>query len=797
VNGHLFVMDSLLHRLLIVFVTLLLLVMPAWAQFNFGAPSFNNQQRKEAAALLDHEPTIEDILRKSEIETAYLPPISLDGLKLTSINDQAMNRLGQNYFVAINDPRRKTFGQIYRENRTLGRSNFVTLDSLVHPALAHHNRIVASVTENRLEPQLLALLKAIFNASVNDFQTADDVSMQEDIERNLAFLAVAIKLLSPEMKLSESDRVANLVQSDFDQILKERVAYSAVFKRQENFAVYRPIGFYTTSIALQNYYRCRQWLGRTYLLLSDITDEAGLGTGNEFRRAVLLFRSLSRAKFGESTGMKAWNNITNVMAILEPSAAATADGVLAPTNFESAFGTTDREFKATLEALSNPLSRARLFLTLKGKERPELNSKSVFELSRKNGKEHERLSFRLFPSISQPEMDWLAKQSVQHKDETEGFSNVPTALFFLHARGFRAATNILADNTYRFDQALALALPALTKLDGTPAKNLSQRAPARTTWQIFEGYANCKPESCQSTLRGANWLSCCLESTIAGWVDSLTAIDSDAPLEKKAREVASNEGETPAVNQTRTSGRPHFHYLEPVPDAYRSLSDYLENFETTLTQLGLFPEQCRSRNQDFIRLAKRFSDIAKRELANKPLDANDLSLLENIDQVYEHISFPVQGYIHLEYAHTNKENVVDSTKTPGGSKQVILRNRRQVGAGLEPTKAKDFLPAKNPLGAIDLQTASSELSNGFELGKKQANQSAASPLEGMNMVLSGPASVDVILHGPKGALIARGGIYSFYEVPGIAATEAQWSRKLEYGFLKPPFWCEPFQLVSK
>jgi hypothetical protein len=790
-------MDSLLRRLLIVLLILYFWVMPVWAQFNFGAPGFNNQQRKQATALLDHEPTVEDILKKSEIETTYLPPVALDGLKLTSINGQAMTLLGQNYFVAINDPKRQTFAQIYRENRNLGRSNFVTLDSLVHPALAHHNRIVASVTENRLEPQLLSLLKAIFNASVSDYKSADDVSVQEDIERNLAFLAVAIKLLSPETKLAESDRVAHLVQADFDRILKETVAYSAVFKRQENFALYRPLGFYDTSTDLQNYYRCRQWLGRTYLLLSDITDEAGLGTGNEFRRAVLLFRSLSRAKFGESTGMKAWNNITNVIAILEPSAAATADGVLAPTNFESAFGTTDREFKATLEALSNPLSRARLFLTLKGKERPELNSKSVFELSRKNGKEHERMSFRLFPSISQPEMDWLAKQNVQHKDATEGFSNVPAALFFLHARGFRAATNVLADNTYRFDPALALALPALTKLDGVPAKNQSPKPPARTTWQIFEGYANSKPESCQSTLRVANWLSCCLESTIAAWVDSLTAIDPGAPVEKKAVKEASNEGGTPAVNQSKTSARPRFHYLEPVPDAYRSLSDYLENFETTLTQLGLFPEPCRSRNQDFIRLAKRFSDIAKRELANKPLDANDLSLLENIDQVYEQISFPVQGYIHLEYALINKETALASAKTPAGSNQVILRSRRQAGKGLESTKAKDTLPAENPLSAIDLQTPNSELLNGFELGKKQANQPAASPQEGMNMVLSGPASVDIILHGPKGALVARGGIYSFYEVPGVAGTEAQWSRKLEYGFLKPPFWCEPFQLVSK
>jgi len=530
-------------------------------------------------------------------------------------------------------------------------------------------------------------------------------------------------------------------------------------------------------------------------LLSDITDEAGLGTGNEFRRAVLLYRSLSHAKFGEATGMKAWSNLSNVIAILEPAASATADGVLSPSNFQNFFATSDSEFQTTLDALSNPIERARLFLTLKGKERPELNSKSVFELVKKTGKEHDRLNFRLFPSIAQPEMDWLASQNVQHRDAAEGFSNVPIALFFLHARGIRFATNILADNTFRFDEALAFALSNLTKLEGgapdRPGFKTTAKAPTQTTWQIFDNYAASKPQTAQAALRSPTWLGCCCESIIASWVDGLTAIDSDS-LKKATHPDAAKPTIAPAQKpaQPFACKGPLYHYLEPAPEVYYGLSDYLDHFEAKLTQLGLFPEQFRSRNDDFIRLAKRFYEISNRELANKNIEANDVSLLANIDQIYDQVSFPVQGFLHLQYGQPGTRETGDMGK-PTGSTNVILQSRRS------PAKAVAAQPAAkktnpNSLDAIDLQTANNEIMEGFELGKKYADKAPAS--DGINMVVDGPASVDIILKTSHGALLARGAVYSYFEVPGPALSAEHWARKLDNGFVKPPFWCQAFQI---
>jgi len=795
-----------MRRYIIAAFGLFLLAAPVMAQLSFGNSNPFAKTKKDYAAELDRQPTLDDVFPKTDFSTAYNPPVPLTGLHLPALSETAVKVLGVDYFVAINDTKRKTFAEIYRENRTIGRSNFVTADSLIHPALAHHNTIVATVIEKRLRPQLASLLKAIYDASVNDYKNSEDIPVKEDIDRNLAFLAVAIKLIAPDEKLNESQHVSALVEADLPKIQKEAVDYSAVFKRKEDFAVYRPLGFYAATPSLQNYYRCRQWLGRTYLLLSDISDEAGLGTGNEFRRAVLLFRSLYHARFGEATGMKAWTNLSNLIALLEPAASATADGVLSPKNFETVFATSDEGFKTTVDALSNPIDRARLFLTLKGKERPELNSKSVFELVKKTGKEHDRLSFRLFPSISQPEMDWLASQKIQHKDAAEGFSYVPAGLFFLHARGFRMATNILADNTYRFDEPLAFALSGLTKLEGGPplgSPDRPERKPTakpqtRTTWQIFDNYASSKPQAAQTVLRSPTWLGCCLESVIAGWVDGLTAIDREALIPKKSADATgknANQAAAPAPKPPPpplNARGPVFHYLEPVPDLYYGLADFLESFEANLTQLGLFPEQFRTRNQDFIRLSKRFLEISNRELTNKSLAPDDVSLLANIDQIYEQVSFPVQGFVHLEYGQPGTRETGDIGKPAGGVSNVILQSRR---AGAKPTTSQ--APPKSPSGsaplkAIDLQTANNELMEGFELGKKYADK--APPSEGMNMIVDGPASLDVILKTSHGAMLARGAIYSYFEVPGPALSAEHWARKLNFGFVKPPFWCESFQI---
>jgi hypothetical protein len=627
-----------------------------------------------------------------------------------------------------------------------------------------------------------------------------DEAVQDDIARNLAFLTVAIKLLAVDSQLPDLGAANDLAAQDYLNIKAEKPAISAIFKRQENFALFKPQGWYDSSENLRNYFRCRQWLGRMYLTLSDVTNNTKAGTGNEFRRAVLLFRTLSRAKFGEATGLTAWHTLFANWAVLDATSGI-APGALLPINFEPVFQVND-ELKATLLALSDPLKRTRLFLALKGKERPQLDMTSLTELTAKDRKFDQKLTFRLFPPIEQPEIGWLSSQTLKERDASEGGSEVPAGLVFLHAHNFRYADNVLIEGSGRLDESFVRAIPVLDRI---VRKGETGANAAGGIWQILAGYVNSAPSGAQNSLKTASWLGCRLESAIAGWVDSQTALD------KKTSDPAAKPATPTVASATAQLKRStNFHYLEPAIDNYKALAKNLEQYEESLTKVGLFPESYRGKNADFIRLARRLSEISAKELSGHALDGADVGLLANIDQVLEQIDYPVGGHIFIDFESfagytpkddeegiTGKLATVNLKSRKGGQIKVISKDKNANNTEASDTAAPPKPKSRNPLDmtTISLNQGGENILDDYDATK--VTKAKGSELTGTNLALGGATPVSIILAGPRGSMIARGAIYAYYEVPGLPMTDEGWTRKLEYGFVKQPHWCDAFQYFDQ
>ena len=45
-------------------------------------------------------------------------------------------------------------------------------------------------------------------------------------------------------------------------------------------------------------------------------------------------------------------------------------------------------------------------------------------------------------------------------------------------------------------------------------------------------------------------------------------------------------------------------------------------------------------------------------------------------------------------------------------------------------------------------------------------------------------------------MLCRGGVYTYYEVPGKPIKPEHWQRKMEYSLLKPPEWAYDYDLVQ-
>lgn len=698
--------------------------------------------------------TLEDLFQRTESPEVSLPQISLSGVKIPGLPPEATEKLATNFFVVVNDSRISDFAQIYQQNRLDGHANFVTVDSILHPMLAHINAVRASIITKEINPKLLSLLQHMITASVADYQDAQDNEVKDDIQRNLAYLGVGIRLLDPNGKLKEYGGAQELVDAELKNIHQGQTTMSAIFKREENFAPYRPYGWYASTDELKNFYGCRQWLSRMYFLLSDVTNDTSLGSGNEFRRAVLLYKSLIHSHLNSEDGISVWRQLSKTLKILENNQASPSAQDLLPNTFAAVFPPPDANLDLKVEALSQPLARTKMLLSLKSAANKEIGSTSIFELSSIKAKQDRSLSFRFLTPFDPPEFAWVNSQIVRDKDATTGFHALPISLLFLHAHQAKMADNILADNTWRLDEDLISSLPILDK----NVTYANDHTSPLCIWSMLANYLKPLPDKTQNSLRTSTWRTCCLESIIGSWVDNWLAFETPDTHGQQTENNDSTSNAPPAMPVKTVRKISNFNYLEPVPEVFKEFLSALNQFDSQLAELGLFPQAYRERSNDFKRLLDRLSVIARMEFANQPLEHADAQLLANIDKVLDKISSPVAGSIYVSY-----DNI--SPEVPANAIETIHRNERS--------------------------------SQTFKIGSAASTTSQSVHYPGTNLGLGGPGTLWIILGGPTGPVLARGAVYSFYETPGNAIALTHWLRKLDYGVLKPPFWCEPFQLVDE
>ena len=136
-----------------------MLVTIAQAQAQPVTNVFGSNLRGDRVVREPRRETLEDLFPHTEYKEASLTPLNLKpGKLLPGLNEAAVEKLNAGYFVIVNDARVTNFASIYKQNRIDGLSNFVTVDSIMHPFLAHRNAIKASVTSKSCCIQLKSLL---------------------------------------------------------------------------------------------------------------------------------------------------------------------------------------------------------------------------------------------------------------------------------------------------------------------------------------------------------------------------------------------------------------------------------------------------------------------------------------------------------------------------------------------------------------------------------------------------------------------------------------------------------------
>lgn len=726
--------------------------------FRTGSTIKLNDLENPSRSLTQQAPS--DTFPTVNLNLSVPQPLSLSGVKIAGLrNEEFVKSLAYNHMIVIQGASDQgtagdTMYKIYESNRQGARSNFVTADVFVHAYFTYINALTIKVFDESLYPELAGFLSGLRQSVIRDYRACEIAEIKDDIQRNLAFILVAERILSPSAKQADYGGASDLCQEEIAAIKKGGTGQSPIFNRELDYASVKPLGYFAQAGRAARVYSAYAWLSRFYFGLSDLTNNTQGGGGNSFRRAVLLYRALSLGKCADGRPlMVSWRRIADIVAAVSQGRLCREPSIF-PEDMRPIFSDNRLEFKDLLTTLAQPLTRARLLISVKKQKPQGLDPTSIFDMERARKEEEANTVFRLFSPLSTIELDFLKECAATFQDEGQERAIVPLSLFALFAMGSPMASNTLASIADQIDQKALKVVPEFIRVLARRRiedSDVSANQPEKR-WSIISEYFKPLKKGSQAVLVSHYWMTQRLLSASGALIDSFCTYDPSDPLvgprpgnvnesnplalppvdddKNKSNVAAKTNAAGPdtagsgafKANAASAGKAVNFHYLEPALELYRKLSTYAGGSVEALSKLGAMPADMKSKGADFIRLMDRLKVISEKELAVEALPAADFRLLANVDQILPSICGPTSNNIYLP-----------GPKLTGGA---------SIGVG-------------------------------------------------------DPGSLYILFNTNQGPFLSRGALYTYYEISGGPFKAEHWARKKSFGFLRPPSWVRQFDVLEE
>ncbi|MFA5102829.1 MAG: DUF3160 domain-containing protein [Candidatus Thermoplasmatota archaeon] len=225
----------------------------------------------------------------------YTLPLRLSAIQnfnsmqaLLNLSDAQKDLLSTNGFVVKDFDVESDITQPYTYLKDHQIPVFVTSDTLLHLYHILFDQTLKGIEEREFFDGILDLSNALFEKSMQDYETFTHPDLKEAARRNVAFFGVALSLLQtpsegynnseaiPMVSFSIPDYVSENVTSELSCISAHKgFQKSAIFRYKEDYSQYVPRGHYTQSEKLTRYFKTMMWYGRVAFLLrgSDIVSE--------------------------------------------------------------------------------------------------------------------------------------------------------------------------------------------------------------------------------------------------------------------------------------------------------------------------------------------------------------------------------------------------------------------------------------------------------------------------------------------------------------------------------------------
>jgi len=573
---------------------------------------------------------------------------------------------------------------------------FVTSDTLLHLYHIQFNEILKRLEEEEFFDGLIDMSLAMMERAKGDYQSFDDASLKEAARRDVAYFAVALKLLQTptedyderkaeqeieqwneehpwdlkefkplrDVDFSIPSYARDEVNDEIENIeahegFKPSVIFNSPDSRnpyKEDYSQYVPRGHYTRSEALKRYFKAAMWYGRMAFLLRGSSDPYDALISEEDARIATIQASLISAELpgmevGDTSCWQIWNRIYSVTSFF----VGVADD-LTPYEYldamEKVFGTAfdasqlaDEEaslnLKAELAQMRNPeiYGGSGICRIL-----PPVSKEKLYEcLAQTKGMRF--MGQRFIPdSYMFQNLVFPAVGAYVGKDEpfTMKMTQLgpqrcfPRGLDVMAVLGSDRAYDILkseGDTEYQGeDTSYDEQLTELREEFDAVSEEDWHRNLYWSWLYALKSLLGNFGQGYPAFMQTEAWKDKELQTALASW----TELRHDSVLYAK-------QSYTPVAESAPPPPKPVVGYVEPVPEFYSRMLALTEMTGAGLTQLNALSDTERSRLEELEGILERLIAISKDELEGRELSESDYDFIRDFGGQLDSIVIGVEA----------------------------------------------------------------------------------------------------------------------------------------------------------
>lgn len=560
-------------------------------------------------AAVDEQPSLKSYQAAADLS-------NIENKDRFELSGTARQMLVQNGFVVL-PYGYSEFYPLYEQNRYDNVvPNFITTDSMLHNYHLYFDYLLKTVEQEKLLPELKKLNQGMLKASEEQYSTLNEAAWKNAARRNLAFFAVADRLLDPEsavpsavqkevqaeLKLIQAHR-----QTTISPVMSMGTKADVIESLKEDYTQYIPRGHYTHSEALKSYFKTMMWYGRiTFRLDKD----------SETRSAVLMTLALQN-----KANLSSWQKIysTSEFFVGRSDDPGFYEYM---TVLKKIYGS-----KPTVKELITDNSKWQDFKKAAAKIKgPSINSIPIFDASIQPDREKAVNGFRFMGQRYTLDADIFQRLIYREVGENQQGERrvLPKGLDIPAALGSVEAGVILKDMGETDYQNYSSNMAKMQKyISDLPADRwhqnlywswLSTLQPL--TWKLPDGYP--------SFMLNQAWTRKSLSTYLSSW----TELKHDTILYAK-QVYAEMGGGGDAQDDDRG-------YVEPNPQLYARLAALAGMTRDGLQSRGLISKQDAENLQRIQTLALDLKKISEKELKGQSLSSAEYELIRSYGGQLEH-----------------------------------------------------------------------------------------------------------------------------------------------------------------